>query len=80
MIIWLNGTHGAGKTTTSTLLQQLLPDARIIDAEKVGEVLMDIKPGLPARGNFQSAICWAAWSAVMRVVQKVGKAHPPGGT
>lgn len=58
MIIWLNGTHGAGKTTTSTLLQQLLPDARVFDAEKVGEVLMDIKPGLPATDNFQH---WEPW-------------------
>ena len=52
MIVWLNGTHGAGKTTTGELVQQLLPDARVLDAEKVGEVLMDIKPGLPATDNF----------------------------
>ena len=57
MIMWINGTHGAGKTT-STLLQQLLPDARVFDAEKVGEVLMDIKPGLPATDNFQH---WEPW-------------------
>lgn len=25
VIIWLNGTHGAGKTTTSALVQQLIP-------------------------------------------------------
>lgn len=58
MIVWLNGTHGAGKTTTSALVQQLLPDAQVLDAEKVGEVLMDIKPGLPATDNFQH---WAPW-------------------
>ncbi|WP_448002403.1 AAA family ATPase [Agromyces bauzanensis] len=58
MIVWLNGTHGAGKTTTSTLLQPLLPDARVLDAEKVGEVLMDIKPGLRATDNFQH---WQPW-------------------
>lgn len=58
MIVWLNGTHGVGKTTTSTLVQQLLPDARVLDAEKVGEVLMDIKPGLPAMDNFQH---WEPW-------------------
>ncbi len=34
-------------------MQQLLPDARVLDAEKVGEVLRDIKPGLPATDNFQ---------------------------
>jgi hypothetical protein len=34
-------------------VQQLLPDARVLDVDKVGEVLMDIKPGLPATDNFQ---------------------------
>jgi hypothetical protein len=32
--VWLNGTHGAGKTTTSALVQQLIPDSRAFDAEK----------------------------------------------
>ncbi|MFF7209465.1 ATP-binding protein [Streptomyces sp. NPDC008238] len=58
MIVWLNGTHGAGKTTTSALVQQLIPDSRVFDAEKVGETLMDITPGLPEMGNFQH---WPPW-------------------
>jgi thymidylate kinase len=58
VIIWLNGTHGAGKTTTAAMLQTLLPDSRVFDAEKVGETLMDIRPGLPATDNFQH---WAPW-------------------
>ena len=58
MIVWLNGTHGAGKTTTSALVQQLIPDSRVFDAEKVGETLMDIKPGLPSTNNFQH---WPPW-------------------
>jgi hypothetical protein len=58
VIIWLNGTHGAGKTTTSALVQALVPDSRVFDAEKVGETLMDIKPGLPATDNFQH---WPPW-------------------
>ena len=58
MIVWLNGTHGAGKTTTSALVQQLIPDSRVFDAEKVGETLMDIRPGLPATDNFQH---WPPW-------------------
>lgn len=58
MIVWLNGTHGAGKTTTAALLQPLLPDARVLDAEKVGEVLMTIAPGLPETDNFQH---WPPW-------------------
>lgn len=58
VIIWLNGTHGAGKTTTSALLQPLVPHSRIFDAEKVGETLMDVKPGLPETDNFQH---WPLW-------------------
>ncbi|MGQ5262080.1 ATP-binding protein [Micromonospora sp. ZYX-F-536] len=58
MIVWLNGTHGVGKTTTSALIQQLIPDSRVFDAEKVGEMLMDITPGLPATDNFQH---WPPW-------------------
>jgi hypothetical protein len=58
MIVWLNGTHGAGKTTTSALVQRLIPDSRVFDAEKVGETLMDITPGLPETDNFQH---WPPW-------------------
>ncbi|MEY9953514.1 AAA family ATPase [Leifsonia sp. EB34] len=58
MIVWLNGTHGVGKTTTSVLVQRRIPGSRIFDAEKVGEVLMDVTPGLPATDNFQH---WPIW-------------------
>jgi len=58
VIVWLNGTHGAGKTTTAALLAPLLPGARVLDAEKVGEVLMDVTPALPATGDFQH---WPPW-------------------
>jgi len=58
MIIWLNGTHGSGKTTTAPLVQQLIPNSRVFDAEKVGETLLDISPGLPETDNFQH---WAPW-------------------
>ncbi|HUR03747.1 MAG TPA: ATP-binding protein [Nonomuraea sp.] len=58
MIVWLNGTHGAGKTTTSPLVQQLIPHSRVFDAEKVGETLMNITPGLPETDNFQH---WPPW-------------------
>ena len=58
MIVWINGTHGAGKTTTGALVQRLIPDSRVFDAEKVGETLMDIAPGLPETDNFQHGPPW----------------------
>jgi len=58
MIVWINGTHGVGKTTTAALVQPLLADARVFDAEKVGETLMDVTPGLPSTDNFQH---WPLW-------------------
>lgn len=74
MIVWLNGTHGAGKTTTGRLVQRLIPDSRIFDAEKVGETLMDITPGLPSTDNFQH---WPPWRPLVvetahRVLDYVG--------
>ena len=58
MIVWINGTHGVGKTTTSAHLAQLIPQARVFDAEKVGEALMDVTPGPAATDNFQH---WPPW-------------------
>jgi hypothetical protein len=58
MIVWLNGTHGVGKSTTGVLVQLAIPNSRIFDAEKVGEVLMDVTPSLPATDNFQH---WPPW-------------------
>jgi hypothetical protein len=62
VIVWLNGTHGSGKTTTSALVQELIPDSRVFDAEKVGETLMDIRPGLPSTDNFQH---WPPWRSLV---------------
>ena len=62
MIVWINGAHGAGKTTTAALVQQLIPGSRVFDAEKVGETLMDISPGLPATDNFQH---WPPWRSLV---------------
>jgi hypothetical protein len=58
VIVWINGTHGAGKTTTSPLVQRQIPNSRVFDAEKVGETLMDVTPGLPPTDNFQN---WPPW-------------------
>jgi hypothetical protein len=59
MIVWLNGTFGAGKTTTARELTSLLPESRIFDAEYVGYMLRDCETlaSVPVR-NFQD---WRPW-------------------
>jgi hypothetical protein len=39
VIIWLNGTFGAGKTATAAKLLPLAPGARLFDPETVGYML-----------------------------------------
>ncbi|WP_220040008.1 AAA family ATPase [Nonomuraea aridisoli] len=36
MIIWLNGTFGAGKTSTARELVPIVPEARYFDARSPG--------------------------------------------
>ena len=57
MIIWLNGTFGAGKTTAAGKLAELLPQARFFDTEQVGGMLATV-PDLPELGDFQH---WPPW-------------------
>ncbi|MCL7382284.1 AAA family ATPase [Streptomyces sp. 35G-GA-8] len=56
MIIWLNGTFGAGKTTTAKELTSRIPDSRLFDAEKVGEMPWHVL-GVPER-DFQDFPPW----------------------
>ncbi len=56
MILWLNGTFGAGKTTTAQELVSRITDARLFDAEKVGEMLWHVL-GVPER-DFQDFPPW----------------------
>src|SRR5580704_9355367 len=73
MIVWLNGTFGVGKTTTSELLAKSLPGARIFDAENVGTLLIPILADVPCR-DFQQ---WDPWRGLVvetaaRVLDYVG--------
>ncbi|GAA3152910.1 AAA family ATPase [Planomonospora alba] len=61
MIVWLNGTFGAGKTTTAGELVRIVPQARIFDSEYVGFMLRHVK-GLPEVGNFQQ---WPPWRGLV---------------
>src|SRR5215470_17645368 len=57
MIIWLNGTFGAGKTATAKEQLPLVPDTRLFDPETVGYML---RPNLADRpvSDFQH---WPPW-------------------
>lgn len=59
MIVWINGTFGAGKTTTSRELAALLPNARIFDSETVGYLLRPVLSDVTAR-DFQDHPPWRA--------------------
>ncbi|MFE0626215.1 AAA family ATPase [Streptomyces sp. NPDC058864] len=61
MIIWLNGTFGAGKTTTCAHLRQLVPHAHVFDTEHVGFMLRHVlAEAVPVR-DFQE---WPPWRAL----------------
>lgn len=61
VIVWLNGTFGAGKTTTSELLAKTLPGARVFDTERVGELLTPILADVPCN-DFQE---WDPWRTLV---------------
>ncbi|WP_327099767.1 AAA family ATPase [Nocardia vinacea] len=61
MIIWLNGTFGAGKTTTATELTTLLPGSRIFDTEEVGLMLRHVL-GTETVRDFQD---WQPWRGLV---------------
>ncbi|MFD3452564.1 AAA family ATPase [Streptomyces sp. NPDC058691] len=57
-IIWLNGTFGAGKTTTSAELARLLPGAHVFDTEHVGFMLRHVLAEPAPVRDFQE---WPPW-------------------
>ena len=61
MIIWLNGTFGVGKTTTSKELAALIPGARVFDSEQVGTMLTHVLDSVPV-DDFQD---WRPWRTLV---------------
>jgi len=57
VIVWLNGTFGAGKTTTAGRLLPLLPGTRLFDPEFVGYMLQPFLEDHPV-SDFQH---WPPW-------------------
>ncbi|MFI6085273.1 AAA family ATPase [Streptomyces sp. NPDC051217] len=56
MIVWVNGSFGAGKTTLVAELHSRWPDALVYDPEQVGLLLRDIVD-VPT-GDFQDLPLW----------------------
>lgn len=61
MIIWLNGTFGAGKTSTAAELLPLVPAARLFDPETVGYMLQANLADHPVP-DFQH---WPPWRSLV---------------
>ncbi|WP_431931062.1 ATP-binding protein [Nonomuraea jabiensis] len=61
MIVWLNGTFGAGKTSTARELLPLVAGARYFDPEQVGSMLRTVSD-LPRVGDFQH---WTPWRGLV---------------
>jgi chloramphenicol 3-O-phosphotransferase len=61
VIVWLNGTFGAGKTVTAAALVPLIPEARLFDPETVGYMLRPNLADHPVP-DFQD---WAPWRALV---------------
>ncbi|MFC1420284.1 NUDIX hydrolase [Streptacidiphilus cavernicola] len=60
MIVWVNGTFGAGKTSTARELQALIPGSTVFDPESVGAYLRWILPPgeLVGLTDFQDLTAW----------------------
>ena len=57
MILWLNGSFGAGKTTVAHELQRRLPDAFVYDPENVGYFLRKNARRCAGRRIFRTCTC-----------------------
>lgn len=60
MIVWVNGTFGAGKTSTCRELVELLPGSTLYDPEQVGYALRTLLPRerLEQVDDFQDLPSW----------------------
>jgi len=61
VIVWLNGTFGAGKTATAAELLPLVPAARLFDPETVGYMLQPNLADHPV-SDFQD---WPPWRTLV---------------
>ncbi|MFG2874280.1 NUDIX domain-containing protein [Streptomyces sp. NPDC048337] len=60
MIVWINGTFSAGKTSTARELTGILPDSTLFDPEFIGDALRVLLPGkrLAEVSDYQDLPSW----------------------
>nr|WP_134005449.1 NUDIX domain-containing protein [Streptomyces sp. 846.5] len=77
MIVWVNGTFGAGKTSTARELQELLPDSTVFDPESAAEYLRLVlgEEALASASDFQDL---PAWRSLVPDVAAAMLAQQPG--
>jgi chloramphenicol 3-O-phosphotransferase len=75
VIIWLNGTFGAGKTSTAERLAALVPGGRVFDPQTVGDMLR-VNLGDRPVSDYQDWSAWrAAVAATLAAVAKMTDQH-----
>lgn len=75
MLIWLNGAHGAGKTSTAKAILARRPDARLIDPEQIGFLLRRTWPG-PLPDDFKDMPVWREMTLALLRSAARGEANP----
>lgn len=58
MILWINGTFGAGKTQTAEELHRRIPGSFVYDPENVGYWIRENEPKSMQADNFQDEPLW----------------------
>ena len=58
MILWINGAHGAGKTSVARRIAALRTDALLFDPEQIGFMLRRLLPEVAALPDFKDHPLW----------------------
>lgn len=69
MIIWINGTYGAGKTTIAELLHKELTPSYIYDPENIGDFFRHNLPKSIQEPDFTYYPEWRKWN--VHVLEKI---------
>lgn len=73
MLVWINGAHGAGKTSVAARLASMLPGTAIVDPEQIGFMLRRVWPGaMPS--DFKDLPVWR--TLTLATLDTAAKADP----